>query len=176
MFCGKVIAELKQNALFDNLQVLRMVDIQTVSIMLASASVIAGVVYYALQIRQQTKIRHTDFIMRMPSTFTSKEFIQSWVTIGKTEFNNFDDFVEKCFVEASQVAGFCENLGVLVHRKLVDIALVMDLYAVNEAWEKLKPRIEENRKRANNPKSYEWFEYLYNEMKKREQKLQQSKV
>ena len=147
------------------------VDIQTVSIMLASASVIAGVVYYALQIRQQTKIRHTDFIMRMPSTFTSKEFIQAFATVEETEFKNYDDFVEKCFVEAAQVASFCENLGVLVHRKLVDIALVMDLYAVNEAWEKLKPWIIENRKRANNPKLYEWFEYLYNEVKKREQTL-----
>lgn len=37
-----------------------MVDIQTVSIMLASASVIAGVVYYAFQVRHQTKIRQAD--------------------------------------------------------------------------------------------------------------------
>jgi len=33
----------------------------------------------------------------------------------------------------------------------------------------LKPWVEETRRRANNPKIYEWFEYLYNEMKKREQ-------
>jgi len=48
------------------------VDIQTASIMLASASVIAGVIYYALQIRhqshmiqQQNKIRETDLLIRI---------------------------------------------------------------------------------------------------------------
>ena len=151
------------------------VDIQTVSIMLASASVIAGVIYYAFQIRQQTKIRQMDFIMRMPSTVSSKEVMQADVTLRKTKFENFDEYEEKCYVEARQAADFYENLGVLVKRKLVDISLVADIYSV-DSWEKLKPWIEETRRRANNPKVYEWFEYLYNEMKKREQKLQQSKA
>ena len=147
-----------------------MVDIQTVSIAIASASVVAGVIYYALQIRQQTKIRQIDFIMRMGSTFISKELLQSFATLKKTEFENYDGFEEKGYVEARQVASFCENLGVLVKRKLVDISLVTDIYAVDETWEKLKPWIKETRRRANNPRLYEWFEYLYNEMKKREQR------
>ncbi len=146
-----------------------MVDIQTLSIAVASASVVAGVIYYALQIRQQTKIRQIDFIMRMGSTFISKELLQSFATLKKTDFENYDDFEKKSYVEARQVASFCENLGVLVKRKLVDIGLVADIYAVDETWEKLKPWIEETRRRANNPKLYEWFEHLYNEMKKREQ-------
>jgi len=146
-----------------------MVDIQTVSIMLASASVIAGVIYYTFQIRQQTKIRQMDFIMRMPSTVTSKEVMQTNVTLKKTKFENFDEFEEKCYVEARQAADFYENLGVLVKRKLVDINLVADLYSADWAWKKLKPWVDETRRRANNPKIYEWFEYLYNEMKKREQ-------
>jgi hypothetical protein len=147
-----------------------MVDVQTISIAIASASVAAGVLYYALQLRQQTKIRQIDFIMKMGSTFISKELLQSFETLKKTEFENYDNVEEKSYVEARQVASFCENLGVLVKRKLVDISLVADIYAVNETWEKLKPWIEQTRRRANNPKLYEWFEYLYNEMKKREQR------
>jgi hypothetical protein len=154
-----------------------MVDVQTVSIMLASASVIAGVIYYAFQIRQQTKIRQMDFIMRMPFPITSKDAVQIALTIKKAKFENFEDFEKKYYVEARQVGDWSENLGVLVKRKLVDISLVYDIYGdVDETWEKLKPWIEETRRRANNPKVYEWFEYLYNEMKKREQKLQQEGV
>jgi len=41
------------------IKVLIVIDIQTISIMLASASVIAGVVYYALQLRHQSKMRQT---------------------------------------------------------------------------------------------------------------------
>jgi hypothetical protein len=146
-----------------------MVDIQTISIAIASASVVAGVIYYAFQIRQQTKIRQVDFIMRMPSTFLSKEVMQTLATVRKTEFENYDDFEEKIGVEARQVADFGENLGLLVKRKLVDISLVADRYEVKGVYEKLKPWVEETRKRANNSRLYEWFEYLYNEMKKREQ-------
>ena len=149
-----------------------MVDIQTVSIAVASASVVIGVIYYAFQIRQQTKIRQMDFIMRMPSMVTSKEVMQIDVTLKKAKFENFEQFEEKCYAEARQAADFYENLGVLVKRKLVDINLVADLYSADWAWKKLKPWVEETRRRANNPKVYEWFEYLYNEMKQREQKLQ----
>ena len=147
-----------------------MVDIETVSIAIASASVVAGVIYYALQIRHQTKIRKMDFIMRMPSTFLSKEVFQTLATVRKTEFKNYDDYEEKCGVEARQVADFGENLGFLVKRKLIDIGLVADRYDMYEVYEKLRPWIEETRRRANNPRLYEWFEYVVKEMKKREQR------
>jgi hypothetical protein len=40
----------------------------------------------------------------------------------------------------------------------------------------MKPVIEGIRKEEQNQSYYEYFEYLYNEMKKREQELQQSKA
>jgi hypothetical protein len=49
-----------------------MVDIQTVSIAIASASVVAGIVYYAFQVRHQTKIRRTDLLTRLYSIMVSK--------------------------------------------------------------------------------------------------------
>jgi hypothetical protein len=38
----------------------------------------------------------------------------------------------------------------------------------------MKPLADGMRKEYHNPGFFEWFEYLYDEMKKREQKLQQS--
>jgi hypothetical protein len=62
----------------------------------------------------------------------------------------------------------------LVKRKLVSMGLIDDLLNANilSTWEKIKPIAEGMRKRV--PQSWEWFEYLYNEMKKRERQLQQS--
>jgi len=37
-----------------------MVDVQTVSIVVASASVVAWIIYYAFQVRHQSKVRQTD--------------------------------------------------------------------------------------------------------------------
>jgi hypothetical protein len=73
---------------------------------------------------------------------------------------------------------FFEGVGILLSRKLIDLGLVDDLhsYVIKTTWEKIKQVVEGVRKSNNAPQIYEWFEYLYNEMKKREEKLQQSKV
>jgi len=51
-----------------------MVDIQTVSIAIASASVVAAGIYYVFHLRNQTRARHTELVMRLFSIFGSKEF------------------------------------------------------------------------------------------------------
>jgi hypothetical protein len=38
-----------------------------------------------------------------------------------------------------------------------------------DTWDKLKPLVEGRRERLKRPQTLEWFEYLYSEMKKREQ-------
>ena len=71
---------------------------------------------------------------------------------------------------------FFEGIGVLLKRKLIDIELVDDLFSepIRTLWVNMKPMIDGSRKYLNQPRVFEWFEYLYNEMKKREQ--QQARV
>ncbi len=71
-----------------------MVDIQTISIAIASTGVVAGIIYYAFQVRHQTKLRQTDIIMRLHSQACSKEFVEAYQKISNIQFNNYD-FVEK---------------------------------------------------------------------------------
>ena len=73
-----------------------MVDIlllQTVSIVVASTGLLIAAIYYALQIRHQTKIRQTDLVMRLYSTFGSKEFQDAWTRIDSIEFKSYDEYV-----------------------------------------------------------------------------------
>ena len=148
-----------------------MVDVQTISIAVASGSVTVAAIYYVWQIRHQSKMRQMDFIMRVPSSFIRREVFEALATVMKTEFKSFDDFEGKCGIEARQVSGWCEDLGLLVKRKVIDISLVAERYNVNSVYKKLKPWIEETRKRDNNPKLYEWLEFLSNEEKKYYQQL-----
>ena len=69
---------------------------------------------------------------------------------------------------------FLEGIGILLKRRLIDIELVDDMFTspIKWTWEKMENIILEARKVENQPEILEWFEYLYNEMKKREQKLQ----
>ena len=162
----------------------RLVDVQTVSIVMASASVIAGVVYYAFQIRHQSKVRQTDLIMRLYSTMGTKEFVENDVSIFnqgvddlegfKRKYGSFSKFMESPeYVPYMMDSEFFEGVGILLHRKLVDIELVDDLFSspIITIWEKTLPMTKALREYFKRPQLAEWFEYLYNEMKKREQQL-----
>ena len=151
-----------------------MVDVQTISIAVASASVVAGIVYYAFQVRHQTRLRQTDLVMRLYSTYDSLEFLEAWNTIFFIEDGDYDSFLKKLCGKrhiASFVCMFYDEVGVLLHKGLIDIDLVDELFgdAVPLMWEKLKNFIEEARRRYR-PGAYLHFEYLYDEVKKREQR------
>ena len=72
-----------------------MVDVSTVSIVVASAGVFAAAVYYIIQIRHQTKLRKTDLILRMWQPVCTEEMARAWNRLMSAEYDDFDDFVEK---------------------------------------------------------------------------------
>jgi len=165
-----------------------MVDIQTVSIAIASASVVAGVIYYALQLRNQSKIRELDTIIRMNVSYSLSlsEWQQATLRVMNLQFKDYDDFVKKygslttetpTLMAVYMISNYSEGVGYLLKRKLVSINYVWDTFGLTAIlfWEKLKPVIEGLRKEYNSPTSFEPFEYLYNEMKKREQELARAK-
>jgi hypothetical protein len=158
-----------------------MVDIQTISIAIASAGVLIAAVYYVLQIRHQSKVRQTDLVMRLYDKFGSTEFQKAYQMIMGLEYEDYADYVKKYGVDVraalNSVGLFFEGVGVLVKRKLINMDLVDDLISTEilRAWEKIKPIAEAQRKKRGRPQIWEYFEYLYNEMKKREQQLARAK-
>jgi hypothetical protein len=149
-----------------------MVDIQTISIAVASAGVFAAAIYYIFQIRHQTRIRQTDLVIRLYSAINNREFSEAWEKFRDREIKSMEDYKEKYgAVEFNQVMSVYTEVGVLLRRKLIDIDIVLDLFGdsvqrINEKIKHLDRMTYEN----------EQFEYLYNEVKKREQKLQQKGV
>ena len=162
-----------------------MVDIQTVSIAVASASVVLATIYYIWQIGHQTKLRQTDLIMRLQSTWL-QSLRESYETVMKMKYEDYGEYAKKYPLwkgvgtpetrAVAEVGTFFDGIGILLHRRLIDVEMVDELFSVyiKDAWEKLKPGIEGLR-RERYPTLRKWFEYLYNELKKREQKLQAKK-
>ena len=152
-----------------------MVDLQTVSVTIASFSVVIAAVYYIIQIRHQAKTRSVDLTIRMEAIFESRDFLESWVTVRERKKEEYDsvgpDNVRKWMPEM-HIAGFYSGLGILVRKKLVDLDLVCNLFPIIFSWEILRFYIESVRKKYNSTQLYEEFEYLYNEANKRAQKLQ----
>jgi len=152
-----------------------MVDIQTISIAIASAGVFAAAIYYIFQIRHQTRIRQTDLLVRLCSVWQTKDWLEAWSVVDGSRYGQTTIDIDKVVadhrdVELNEVALFFDEIGVLLQMKLVDIELVDRLlhrHAIR-TWEKMKPVTELYRKTRNDPKIAAGFEYLYNEMKKRE--------
>jgi len=69
-----------------------MVDIPSVSIVIASAGVLVVAIYYVLQIRRQTKLRQTDMVIRLYATFGSTEFQKAYQKVASLEFEDYADF------------------------------------------------------------------------------------
>jgi hypothetical protein len=99
--------------------------------------------------------------------------------VMKMKYKDYDEYAKKYpllegggtpeTLAVIEVGSFFDSIGILLHRKLIDIEMVDELFSfyIKAAWEKLKPGIEGRRKDLD-PTLRKWFEYLYNEMEKRE--------
>jgi hypothetical protein len=158
---------------------MKMLDIPSISAIIAAVGVLIGVVLTVLEVRNLVETRQTDLVIRLYSTFGSEELQDAWEKTQTREYKDFNAYrSEYGLREVNEVGWFFEGVGVLLHRKLIDIRLVDDLFSspVKRAWERLKPIAEGERNQTRRPQIWEWFEYLYNEMQKREQNLQQAGV
>jgi len=160
-----------------------MLDIPSISAVVAVVGVIVGVVLAILELRNIAKTRQMELIMSIYSLFTTREYIDAWENIRTREFKDYDGYVKKHgLTDFMQVASLFEGLGFLLHRRFLDIDLVRELMneSTKMSWEKVKPMIENARKQLGQRKLgeyvpiYQWWEYLYNELQKREQTLQQT--
>jgi hypothetical protein len=148
------------------------VDLTEISAAVAATGVLIGVIYYILDIRHQNKVRQTDLLVRLFSSIDNKDWLDAWEKVNDRESLDYKDYKAKYgFVELNEVFVFFEEVGRLLQKRLIDIDLLPMPYGqVKVTWEKIKPIIEIGRKRYNEPKVGQGFEYLYNEMKKREQR------
>ena len=126
---------------------------------------------------QAVETRQAQLLMDLYETYRGPAFRKQFDhVIYRMEYGTWDEF-ERRFdpienpderVIWFSVAAFYEGVGVLLKRKLIDISLIDDLLAqsIRMAWEKIGPIEIESRKRLNQPRAWDDFEYLYNELMK----------
>jgi hypothetical protein len=161
-----------------------MLDIPSISAIVVAAGVLVGVVYYMLDIRHQSKIRKTDLTLRLHSIQFTSEFMDAFGKVNSLKVKDYQDYVkqygptsdgsmQKAF---ATVASFYSLLGSLLYRKLIDIDMVYDNIGGNyplTLYEKLKPIIMGMRRELE-PTALVEFEYLIDELKRKEPKLRKT--
>jgi hypothetical protein len=158
-----------------------MVDIQTFSIGIASAGVLAGVIYYIIEIRHQSRLRQTESMIRLSPWFNmnAREMQEAITKVCSIEYKNYDDYLKKYAGKPENtmlkmLGNYFEGIGLLVYRKLIEADIVYDFWGdiIQSSWNNVKPLIVEMRKDPDNFNMFNFWEYLSDEMKKRKQKLQ----
>jgi hypothetical protein len=145
----------------------------------------------------QLETRQAQLLSTLFETYRSQEFRNQWSSILNQVWTDFDDFWEKYGLENNPeewsnwqaVASFFHGVGILLKKGLIEIGLLEELLApvVFMAWVVMGPIIkgfeeyierESVRTRfrdferlgvSKRYKSWSGFEYLYNELRKREE-------
>jgi hypothetical protein len=169
-------------------------DIVSISSLVAAIGVVVGVILTVQELRNLRKQRQTDLLVRLAPWLNMNcgEMQQAMVKIINIESKNYDDFVKKYGPLASEkpeqmaimtIGNYCETIGTLVRKGLVDINLVYEFWGHNLLlyWEKVKTLAEGAIKQYDQPwygeniQSQSNAEYLYNELKRIEQKSEKPK-
>ncbi len=157
-----------------------MIDIPSISALVAAVGVLVGVVFAVLELRSATRQRRTELLVNIYSNWATREWASALEKVRTRESKDFREYAKEYgLTEFYQVMAVFEGLGHLMHRNLIDKDLVCELMneSTKMAWEKVKPMVEDARKRIAQRKPgeyipvYKWWEYVYNEVKKREQRL-----
>jgi peroxiredoxin family protein len=156
-------------------------DVVSISSIVAAVGVVVGVILTVQELRHLHKQRQTDLLVRLAPwlNLTGSELQQAYVKALTLDFKDSDDFVKKygpiIAEKPEQMAmitlgNYFEAIGTLVKRKLLDIDLPWDYWGETfiTLWEKKLKPIAETAKREYNQET-DNTEYLYNEMKKKEQ-------
>lgn len=68
--------------------ILSMVDLTSISAILAAIGVFVGVVFAILQLRDLVKTRQTDLVIRLYSNWSDEKFIEAYSEIITDEFKD----------------------------------------------------------------------------------------
>lgn len=108
-------------------------DVPTVSVVIASLSVIGSAVYYMLETRHQRRVRQTESVIRLSPWLgmDAKDVQEAISNVHSAEFSDYEDYIAKYAGTPADrslrlLGNYFEGIGLLVHRKLVDVDLVFD--------------------------------------------------
>jgi len=153
-----------------------MVDVQTISVVIAAASVAAFVANSIIISRREEKrsqqnleTRQAQLFMGIYQSFYSKDFAEVEPYLDEIEIKKSGDYTkvmkDRAIYRAfGTFASFYEGVGVIVRENLVDIRLVSQLMSGNVLWfwDKFGPGIVECRRDFNWPRMGVEIEYLNN--------------
>lgn len=164
-----------------------LIDVQTISMVSAAIGVLAGVMNWIIRGRRAERQRQTEIETRQAQLFmqlydkwSDIEFSKQRHEVWRMEWDDYEEFREKYnpytnvepWAAYNSTGRFYEGLGVLVHKKLIDISWVFDTMAedVGYFWQKFEDYVKEAREHQV-PEAWLFVEYLFNILRNNEAEI-----
>jgi hypothetical protein len=140
-------------------------DLGTIANVATALTLIAGVGFGLVEAQRSRRAREERATFAAIQAILTPEWIKSMLVVHKIPDGSSASEIETDAraLEAAQAVGvILEGLGYSVYARLIPLQVVGDLMGgtVRLAWRKLRPYIEEERRRSGSQKYFEWFGWL----------------
>jgi len=143
-----------------------LIDIPTLSAVVAATSVVVGVAAALLELDHMAKTRRTDVIMRIYERFSTREMVGAMNLIGRRRFAGQDAPSQEELTAFAEIATIFEGLGVMLEQKLIDIKLLDSLFGptLDYLWQPMEPLVKGMRESLNQSYFFSHFEFLHDSL------------
>ena len=140
-------------------------DLSTIANIATALTVLTGVVFGLIEMRRARRDREERAAFAAVQALMSPEWMSSAVIVHAIPEGATAEQIESDprVLEAAQRIGIIlEAIGYSVFARIVPLRVVEDLIGgtIRVAWKKTRPFIEYERQRAGSAKSWEWFQWL----------------
>ncbi|MCW4051952.1 MAG: hypothetical protein NWE78_01920 [Candidatus Bathyarchaeota archaeon] len=154
-----------------------MIDAQTISIVIAAASIVIATAYYITIVRNANRARQAQLFMQFHSKGMNKELIKDMTEINLCwTWKDADEFFQKYGPETNpdawakfvSVWAYYEGMGTLVKKNLINVEIIPEILAIAivDFWEKIQPVASKYSQQLRRPQAFDGVELLYHKIRR----------
>jgi hypothetical protein len=151
-------------------------DTTTISLIIATVSLIATATFAFFQLRVTMQERDVDFLLQIQSTITSPEYRKAWAQIRDCPHSNYEECLKNEY-SYELILGFFDSAGVLLRRRITRAGPFFELFgkSIIRAWDRSRAYVEGAQKQMNDPELYGGFLFLVDKMTKKTKRQENPK-
>ena len=140
-------------------------DLSTIANVATALTVLTGVGFGLVEAQRSRRARQERAAYAAVQAILSPEWMKSMIVVHSISDGSTaaDIEADTAVLNAAHSVGvILEGLGYSVYARIVPLRVAADLVGgtVRLAWRKLRPYVEEERRRSGSQKTFEWFQWL----------------
>ena len=146
-------------------------DIATIANVATALTLIAGVGFGLVEAQRSRRVRQERAAFAAVQAILTPEWMKSMIVVHSIPDGSSASAIQadaRVLDAAHAVGVILEGLGYSVYARIVPLRVVADLMGgtVRLAWRKLRPYIEDERRRSGSQKTFEWFQWLATQLER----------